>query len=332
MGLAGLQYRPVQGLKNKLPGDPSRGAQAGAYVTFDTRRQRQVVVRIGLSTASVAGARRNLAAESDGRSFAALRAAATARWERMLGLIQVSGETPALRTELTSMLYRSLLMPSTISDVDGAYGGMDGHIHHAHGFTMYSNISGWDIYRSEFPLLAMIDPRVAADLVSSMTADQHQSGFLPKWPVLQGQNDVMVGDPADALIAEAERVRRAAISTRRAALAAMVHGATVPGVSANAGYVERQGLSDLLADGFVPYEDNNGVIQATYHQGLVWGSASTTLEDATEDFAIARLAAATGNGAVWPADGARIGGVEQAAGSGDQGAAAAAEHARVRAR
>jgi putative alpha-1,2-mannosidase len=55
--VAGLQYRPVAGLAPSFAGNPSRGAQAGAYVSFNTENQRarQVVVRIGLSTASVAG-------------------------------------------------------------------------------------------------------------------------------------------------------------------------------------------------------------------------------------------------------------------------------------
>jgi predicted alpha-1,2-mannosidase len=162
---------------------------------------------------------------------------------------------------------------------------------------MYSNISGWDIYRSELPLVAMIDPRVASDLASSMVADEHQSGYLPKWPVLQGQNDVMVGDPADPLIAEAYAFGARQFDTG-AALEAMVKGATVSGASANGGYVERPGLSDMKRLGYVPYDDNVSVIPATVFPAKVWGTASTTLEYATDDFTIARLAAATGQGAV----------------------------------
>src|SRR3954453_17675496 len=60
--------------------DESGRAQAGAYVTFDTRRLRRVDVRVGVSFTSLAGARRNLRAEAQGGSFGAHRSRARAAW------------------------------------------------------------------------------------------------------------------------------------------------------------------------------------------------------------------------------------------------------------
>jgi putative alpha-1,2-mannosidase len=52
-------------------------------------------------------------------------------------------------------------MPSIFNDSDGRYLGFDGQIHAmSAGHQIYANFSGWDIYRSEIPLLG--DDRTAA--------------------------------------------------------------------------------------------------------------------------------------------------------------------------
>ena len=69
----------------------SKTAQAGAYATFDTTRNRVVKVRVGVSFVSVAGARRNLAAEDRSFDFGRIAAAAARRWNAVLARIDVSG-------------------------------------------------------------------------------------------------------------------------------------------------------------------------------------------------------------------------------------------------
>lgn len=281
-------YLPIPGGPPALPGDPSTTAQAGAYVTFARRR---VVVHVGLSYVSVAGALRNLRAETGGTSFDTLHARATAAWNAALGLIRVSGGRPRERRMFYTALYHALLAPSVFSDADGRYQGMDGRVHLAgSGHVQYTNFSGWDIYRSEFPLLALIVPRRAADMARSLLAGQRQSGWLPKWPVLGDQTDVMTGDPADPILAEAWALGARGFSAR-AALAAMLKGATRPGPSSPSAYVERAGLAEYQRLGYVPHERGGDAATATFDHTRPWGSVSTTLEYAIDDFAIARMAA-----------------------------------------
>jgi putative alpha-1,2-mannosidase len=72
----------------------------------------------------------------------------------------------------------------------------------AAGHAQYANYSGWDIYRSEVPLLATIDPEIAADMATSLVSDAAQMGALPKWPVANGESGVMNGDAADPILAD----------------------------------------------------------------------------------------------------------------------------------
>jgi predicted alpha-1,2-mannosidase len=273
--------------------NPSTTAQAGAYVSFDTRRDRSVGVRVGISFVSVEGARANLAAESRGAGFGAIAARARARWNQALGRVRVSGGPKRHLDTFYTALYHAFLAPRTFSDVGGAYPGMDGQIHRARGRTQYADFSGWDIYRTQVQLLSLLVPERASEMMSSLLADAEQSGCLPRWSYANGQSMTMVGDSADPILASAAAFGAAGFD-RRAALAAMVRGATEPCRSANGEYLQRQGLAEYLALGYVPFDLDTNTRNANSIYGdpdAVWGSAATTLEYTVDDFAIAQFAA-----------------------------------------
>jgi predicted alpha-1,2-mannosidase len=292
-----LNYEPNPWGPKSLPGDPSSTAQAGAYVTFDARRDRTLRVKVAISYVSAEAARRNLDAESRGWSFDSARKRARVGWNRQLRRAQVSGGSRALTRMYYTALYHALLSPRTFSDVDGRYMGMDGRVHDASGRTKYADFSGWDVYRTQIPLLAMLAPRRTADMLQSLVEDAEESGCLPKWPVANGQTNVMVGDPADLVISGADAFGVRGYD-RKAALDAMLRGANAPCQSTVAGpYVQRQGLTEYLELGYIPEESNSPLGNATtiFNPAGVWGAAATTLEYAAADFAIARQAARMGD-------------------------------------
>jgi len=287
---AAINYTPIPGGPPSIPGNPSGTAQSGAYLTFDTASDRVVDVRVGLSYVSASEALQNLDDETGTRTFDQLRASATATWNRALGAVRVGGGTVRDRRTFYTALYHALLEPSVFSDDNGSYIGMDGQVHTvAPGHTQYANYSEWDIYRSEIPLLAMLYPARASDMVQSLIHDAAQSGWLPKWPVADGQTSEMDGDSADPIIADAYAFGARSFDTT-AALAAMVKGATQSGISTNGDYVERPGLPEYERLGYVPHEVNGDSIQATLEPTIPWGSVSTTLEYATDDFSLAQFA------------------------------------------
>jgi predicted alpha-1,2-mannosidase len=279
---------------NQAPAaNPGTTAQAGAYASFDTRKNRTVTARVGISFVSVDGARANLAAESKRTAFGAIASRARKRWNQTLGRIRVSGGSePHLDTFYTA-LYHAFLAPRTFSDAGGAYPGMDGQIHRARGRIQYADFSGWDTYRTQVQLLSILAPKRAAEMMRSLLADAAESGCLPRWPYANGQSMTMVGDSADPILASAAAFGAGAFD-RRAALEAMVGGATQPCRSANGEYLERQGLAQYMALGYVPFDLDTNTRNANSIYGdpeSVWGSAATTLEYAVDDFAIAQLAA-----------------------------------------
>lgn len=273
--------------------NPPTTADAGAFASFDTRANRVVVARVGVSFVSVDDARANLAAEDPGLGFGAVVRRAEGAWNRSLGRVRVSGGPRRLLDTFYTALYHAFLAPRTFSDVGGAYVGMDGAVHRARRRIQYADLSLWDTYRTQIQLLSILAPRRASQIVESLLADASQSGCLPRWPYANGQSMTMVGDSADPLIASAAAFGATRFS-RRAALTAMLRGADAPCASANGEYVERQGLAAYLAHGYVPFDLDTNQRNANSLFGspeAVWGSAATSLEYALDDFSIAQFAA-----------------------------------------
>ena len=252
----------------------------GAYVTFDTSTSATVQANVGISYVSTANAKRNRTTENPTFALASVKAAATAGWNTILGKIQIGGgDTKAQQTFYTA-LYHSLLHPNIFSDTNGQYMGFDNQVHQvAAGHVEYANYSGWDIYRSQVQLAAVVAPQQTSDSIRSMLNQYDQTGQLPKWALNNGESYVMVGDPADAIIADAYAFGATDFNTGKA-LAAMESEADAPNNV-------RPGLSDYLANGYLP-------LDGTYGCCNFYGSVSTQQEYNTADHAISSFAAALG--------------------------------------
>jgi predicted alpha-1,2-mannosidase len=177
----------------------------GAYATWTPEDHEQAVTaRIGISYVDVAGADKNLQAEAAASDFTSVRNAATSAWNKELSNIEVSGGSAKDRTVFYTALYHSLLMPSLFDDADGRYLGFDGKIHTAPpGHHVYANFSGWDIYRSEIPLLAIVEPQRLQDMAQSVVLMYRQGGWIDRWPQINLYTEDMVGSPLSIALATA---------------------------------------------------------------------------------------------------------------------------------
>lgn len=177
----------------------------GAYASWGAeQRERTITAKIGISYVDVAGAEKNLQAEAGNKDFNAIRGEAESAWKKELSIIDVPGGTPTERTVFYTALYHSLLMPSIFNDSDGRYLGFDGQIHAIPaGHQIYANFSGWDIYRSEIPLLAMIEPRRMEDMAQSIVLMYRQGGWIDRWPQLNLYTNDMIGSPLSIALATA---------------------------------------------------------------------------------------------------------------------------------
>lgn len=174
----------------------------GAYATWPASAKEQTIVaKIGISYVDEAGARNNLKTEAEGKSFDEIRSQTEAAWNKALSVIDVTGGTPDRRTVFYTALYHSLLMPTIFSDADGRYLGFDDKVHTvAAGHAIYDNYSGWDIYRSEMPLVALVDPSRMEDMAQSIVLMYKQGGWIGRWPEANDYTNVMAGSPLPVVL------------------------------------------------------------------------------------------------------------------------------------
>jgi predicted alpha-1,2-mannosidase len=260
---------------------PQASANNG-YVTFDTTSNQVVQAKVGVSFVSIANAKANIAAENPNFNFAATQSAAHSSWDALLGRIGIAGGTSAQQTVFYTALYHALLHPNVISDSNGQYMGVNGAVHtvgSGHS-AEYSNFSGWDIYRAQAQLSAFVDPSASSDIAQSMVDDYAAGGMFPKWMNNNGETYVMVGDPADPIIADYYAFGARNFDTASALRDMVAEAESTDNI--------RPGNNYLANLGYLPSNGSYGCCN-------FYGPASTTLEYNSADFAISAFAGALGD-------------------------------------
>ena len=251
---------------------------AGAIVGFKTRKGEQVNARVASSFISPEQAELNLQ-EIGNKDFEAVRQQGRAAWNQVLGRIDVEGGSIDQRRTFYSCLYRALLFPRKLYELDAAgkavhYSPFNGQV--LPGY-MYTDTGFWDTFRALFPFLNLMYPEVNTEMQQGLANDYKESGWLPEW-ASPGLRNVMVGNNSASVVAEAylKGVRGQDINLLYQAL---VHGAN------NAGPLEavgRAGVQYYNKLGYVPYDVK------------INENAARTLEYAYDDFAIYQLGKALG--------------------------------------
>lgn|ERR1022692_628233 len=188
-----------------VAGRQTTGKETKGHFDFKTKAGEQILVRVGLSTVSVEGARKNLHAEIPGWDFDAVARAARQEWDKTLGTLEIETKDASLKETFYSALYHTLLAPTVLNDVDGQFRGPDGKIHQTKGYDYYTELSLWDTFRAEHPLLTLVQPRRVNDFVNTML--NHFKIFgeqtLPVWTESGKENWCMIGNHAIPVITEA---------------------------------------------------------------------------------------------------------------------------------
>lgn len=181
------------------------GRHLGFYTEFDTREQEQVILKTGISFVSMEGAKKNLNTEIPGWNFEQAHRNAVQLWNDALNVISVDGAAEDQKVVFYTSLYHTMIDPRIVADVDGRYTGGDRKIHQSSGFRKRSIFSGWDVFRSQFPLQTIINPSLVNDLVNSLVtlAEESDSNYLERWELLNAYSGCMLGNPAVVVLADA---------------------------------------------------------------------------------------------------------------------------------
>ncbi len=182
-----------------------QGKHLGFYSEFSTAANEIVLVKCGISFVSMDGARLNLEHDIPRWDFDEVTAGAHKSWNDAMGIMNVKGGSKDDRVIFRTALYHAFLDPRNFSDINGDYIGVDGKIHRAEKFVYRTIFSGWDVFRSEFPLLTLVRPDISNDEVNSLLqmAELNGTGILPRWELANIETGCMLGNPAVSVIVDA---------------------------------------------------------------------------------------------------------------------------------
>lgn len=252
-----------------------------------------IEVRVGISYISADQARRNLEREIPRWDFETVKANTRAIWNRALGAIQIEGGTEKQRTIFYTALYRSLLRMTDITEDGKYFSGFDHKIHEANGHDFYVDDGLWDTFRSMHPLQLLLNAPRQEDMIRSYLRMYKQSGWLPSFPSVAGEQAVMIGHHAAILITDTyEKGYRDfnlqdayAAMRKNATEATMLPWRRGPLTSLDRVYFDK-GFFPALASG---EEETVPEVTAERRQAV-----SVTIENGYDDWCLSQLAQALG--------------------------------------
>lgn len=178
-------------------------AHAGAIIGFATKKGETVHARVASSFISEEQALQNLKELGDD-TFDTLAEKGKDAWNDVLGRVEVEGGNLDQYRTFYSCLYRSLLFPRKLYEVDASgaivhYSPFNGKV--LPGY-MYTDTGFWDTFRCLFPLLNLIYPSVNKEIQEGLINTYKESGFFPEW-ASPGHRGCMVGNNSASVLVDA---------------------------------------------------------------------------------------------------------------------------------
>ncbi|NQZ80412.1 MAG: glycoside hydrolase family 92 protein [Colwellia sp.] len=252
--------------KKSISGTELQAEKTEAVLSFSQLADKSVTVKVGISYASIEGARKNIVVEAPEFDFEKTKLAAEDLWRQQLNKISVTDNDEVSKTKFYTALYHSFMAPHLFSDANGEYYGADGKTHQAVGYNRYTLFSLWDTFRALHPLLTITNPELVDDLVKSMMAFYDEAGLLPSWDLMSNETDVMIGYHAVPVIVDAYLKGLTSVDPEKLFQA-----------SKKSAMQDRFGIDLFREYGYIPSE-------------LEVEAVSKALEYAYDDWAIAQLA------------------------------------------
>ncbi len=189
-----IENGEIKSGKNEVTGNGT-----GSYFAFGDKSI-PVEVRVGISFIDENQARENLKKETGERSFEQISDESYRIWKEALGRIAVKGGTEREKRIFYTSLYRSLERMVNISEYGRYYSGYDRKVHDDNGRSFYVDDWLWDTFRSQHPLLYILDPSAQVDMAESYVKMYTQSGWMPSFPQVYGDFPAMIGFHSAALL------------------------------------------------------------------------------------------------------------------------------------
>lgn len=271
-------------IKNNVSMLPIQSTEPiGAFVTFSTQKNEQIILKTAISYVSIDQARLNMETELGpfGWDFDAVHDFARTTWNELLKKIEVTGSSETDKTKFYTNLYRAYCSRTIFSDVNGKYMDMCEKVQQLPDPA--SPVLGCDAFWNTFwnlnQLWALVTPDIMNQWVNSLLEIYDKGGWLSKGPGGIEYSSIMVASHEIPLIVAAWQQGIRNFDVEKAYRAIREIQTTQGQPHPCGGYVGNHHLNSYLENGFVPADA---------------GPVSNTLEYAYDDWCAGQLAKALG--------------------------------------
>ena len=261
----------VSAFKGETTTDETTGERMGFVAEFEGGGE--VTMRIATSFIDETRAAGNLRAELMSRGFDEITSYATDVWNDNLSRIEIESDDERALATFYSCLYRTQLFPRVWHETTPQgvkhRSPYDGGVHDG---PLYTDNGFWDTYRTEYPLLALLQPDQLAEILQGWTNAYKEGGWFPQWAT-PGYRACMVGTHIDAVMADAIARGVTGFEVEKALEGMLKHADEVGDPDGAWG---RIGIEDYKAKGYV----------STIHHE----SVARSLDYAYDDWCLAQIA------------------------------------------
>jgi predicted alpha-1,2-mannosidase len=173
-------------------------------ISISSSDQKSVLLKYAISYISIEQAKQNFAVEMAKQNFDQTLANGKLAWDKVINQVQVTGGTEGQKRSFYTSLYRTYERMIDINENGQYYSGYDGKVHKSDR-PFFVDDWIWDTYLAKHPLNTILNPTMESDILNSYTQMYEQSGWMPTFPEVLGNQMCMNGYHSTSLFIDAYR-------------------------------------------------------------------------------------------------------------------------------
>ncbi|QBN17896.1 GH92 family glycosyl hydrolase [Flavobacterium nackdongense] len=189
---------------NPLPKVQIVAAKNRLSISLLENEAKTVLLKYAISYISLEQAKKNFKAELAQSNFEKTLANGKKAWEKVINQIEVVGGTEGQKRSFYTALYRTYERMIDINEDGQYYSGYDSKVHQSDR-SFYVDDWIWDTFRAKHPLNSILNPKMQSDILNSYVQMYQQSGWMPTFPEVIGNNIDMNCYHSSVLFVDAHR-------------------------------------------------------------------------------------------------------------------------------
>ena len=182
--------------------DPAPDSRA-VTAFFDDEKGNEINIRYGISYIDTDQAKKNLQNDISGWNIGEVSSAARDKWNSVLSSVSIEGGTEQQKRVFYTSLYRCFERMIDITE-DGQYFSVwSNRTESANDTAFFTDDWVWDTYLALHPLQLILNPGKQDEKLTSYIRMARQSGWMPTFPTVTGDNHAMNGNHSAAVFLDA---------------------------------------------------------------------------------------------------------------------------------